>query len=374
MLLKCGDIFFNTLYFPFSGNFTHPIIISSYYIDENSNLNQKPIIKGNNNKNQGIQIHGSFVNVFNIEVLNWETGISILNSINNCNISWNFISNNVFGISVHGFNHFIGYNILMNNNLMMPNTFGLDDDYGAQAILIMSNYSEYAYNFIKGSISKSEDYHFDGAAFELYGASFNNIHHNFAIYNCVFTELGKPSNINLSISNNFFRNIVINSYENQFLVQHISSSYGPVFNTTFSENLLFHFNEPTNYYGPFLNLIVQNLSYNYDLLHANNNLLFSSFHPIGFYENTEPYLNLFNFSNGFITKNKCFIWLLNNWSNFSNNRTPLINHSLNNLLSNSMYYLNSISNLDFKRLISVESLWNDTFFTKILNENIQFFL
>ncbi|MFC7586515.1 hypothetical protein ACFQYP_24295 [Nonomuraea antimicrobica] len=69
-----------------------------------------------------------------------------------------------------------------------------NDDSGAFAILVQGDDSNIAWNTITGSVAFSHDYGYDGAAVEIFLGSRNRVHHNIAIDNDTFTELGTSRN------------------------------------------------------------------------------------------------------------------------------------------------------------------------------------
>src|SRR5207247_4087486 len=83
-------------------------------------------------------------------------------------------------------------NTFQNNNKMSVNTPGGYDDSGAFGVLLNGDRNEVAYNHISGSVAFSYDYGQDGAAVEIYKGQGNSLHHNTAVDNHAFSELGDP--------------------------------------------------------------------------------------------------------------------------------------------------------------------------------------
>ena len=81
-------------------------------------------------------------------------------------------------------------NKLVDNDRMAPDTPGNDDDYGAHGVLVRGDHAEVAWNRISGSVAWSADYGTDGTAVEIYGGIGTRVHHNRAVDNRAFTELG----------------------------------------------------------------------------------------------------------------------------------------------------------------------------------------
>ena len=110
---------------------------------------------------------------------------------------------NAAGIKVGDGSDFGSYtnNTLTDNNVMNVNTPGTacgtpaavqcDDDSGAFGILINGSDNEFSGNTITGSTAESYDFILDGSAFEIFNGSRNNIHHNTAVDNNVFSEIGR---------------------------------------------------------------------------------------------------------------------------------------------------------------------------------------
>jgi hypothetical protein len=94
-------------------------------------------------------------------------------------------------------------NVLTNNNIMNVNTRGTNcgtpraanssDDSGAFGVLLNGNDNELSGNTVSGSSASSFDYGRDGSAFEICNGNRNNIHHNVALDNKAFAEIGKSS-------------------------------------------------------------------------------------------------------------------------------------------------------------------------------------
>jgi hypothetical protein len=129
-------------------------------------------------------------------------------------------SDNTAGIKVGTGSDFGNYsnNVLTDNNVMNVNTPGTKcgtaeaanctDDSGAFGVLINGNDNEFSGNTVTGSTASSYDFGRDGSAFEIYNGSRNNIHHNKAINNNVFSEIGRSDG---AADGNVFRYNLIRS-------------------------------------------------------------------------------------------------------------------------------------------------------------------
>lgn len=137
-------------------------------------------------------------------------------------------------------------NRLADNNRMNLNTPGTDDDSGAFGFLVQGNRNELRWNDISGSDAKSADYGRDGCAIEIYGASGTVVHHNTAVSNNCFVELGRSTNGPPVDGNRFEHNSVV-SFEREgdtpkagsqatALITRADAKFGPVTNTKFRNN------------------------------------------------------------------------------------------------------------------------------------------
>ena len=127
--------------------------------------------------------------------------------------------------------------IVDNNRMTVLTPEPGSDDSGAFGILIHGQRTEVAYNMIRGSDAFSHDYGRDGAAIEIYGGRDNVIHHNLAIDNDAFVELGRSGSSDNTIAYNVVRSKLPTSV---FAVTRgAGSRYGPVKRTTLVHNTVF---------------------------------------------------------------------------------------------------------------------------------------
>jgi hypothetical protein len=127
--------------------------------------------------------------------------------------------------------------IVDNNKMFVLTPSPTNDDSGAFGVLLNGDRAEVAYNRISGSDAFSYDYGRDGAAVEVYGGQGNNVHHNVAVDNHDFSELGNPR----SADNTFAYNLVRSSLAGStFLVTRGgASSLGPVTHTRVYNNTVY---------------------------------------------------------------------------------------------------------------------------------------
>jgi hypothetical protein len=161
-------------------------------------------------------------------------------------------SDNTAGIKVGTGSDFGNYsnNVLTNNNVMNVNTPGTrcgtpeaancTDDSGAFGVLINGNDNEFSGNTVTGSTASSYDFSRDGSAFEIYNGSRNNIHHNKATDNNVFSEIGRSDG---AADGNVFRyNLIRSSCGAEcaeaagLIIRGPDTRFGPTNSTTFEFN------------------------------------------------------------------------------------------------------------------------------------------
>lgn len=159
---------------------------------------------------------------------------------------------NTAGINVSDGSDFGIYanNILTDNNAMNVKTRGskcgtpqaadCSDDSGAFGVLINGNDNEFSGNTVTGSTAFSYDFGRDGSAFEIYNGSRNRIHHNTAIDNNGFSEIGRSDGA--ADGNTFRYNLVRASCGAKcaeatgLIIRGRDSEFGPTNNTVFEFN------------------------------------------------------------------------------------------------------------------------------------------
>lgn len=159
---------------------------------------------------------------------------------------------NAAGIQVGKDSDFGKYtgNELTDNNIMNVNTPGsncgtpaavdCNDDSGAFGVLINGNDNEFSGNTVTGSTADSYDFTHDGAAFEIFNGSRNNIHHNTSVDNNVFSEIGRSTGT--ADDNTYRYNLVRSScgtacsQTTGLIARGPTSSFGPTNGTVFEHN------------------------------------------------------------------------------------------------------------------------------------------
>ncbi|SEG79676.1 Right handed beta helix region [Nonomuraea solani] len=156
----------------------------------------RPVITGDGEA--CVSLEGEHIEVMNIQVglavdgkrCTW-AGIKVTGD-NNV-IERNYITGAAAGVYIEPEARYtaVTANDFVDNNFMSKNTEEPDnDDSGAFALLVQGDDSNIGWNEIRGSVAQSHDYGMDGAAVEIFLGSRNLIHHNIAVDNETFTELG----------------------------------------------------------------------------------------------------------------------------------------------------------------------------------------
>lgn len=230
-----------------SGTSTAPITLNAY------GSGNAPTITGGKSGNC-IRINGNYTTVDGLNgVACGYAGISITGDRNTVRNS--SAANNAVGIKAGYGSDFGTYtgNVLTDNNVMNVLTVGTNcgtaqavncsDDSGASGVLINGNDNEFSGNTITGSNAFSYDFNRDGAAVEVYNGNRNNIHHNVAVDNNNFSELGKSTG---TTDGNIYRyNLVrstcgANCSESKGLVARgTGTSFGPTTGTVFEFNTVY---------------------------------------------------------------------------------------------------------------------------------------
>jgi 3-phytase len=210
------------------GTAAQPIVIGSY------GSGALPLIQGGSDC---VNVTGVYIVVSQLQLSNcgW-AGLEFTTNARFNRVEGSLITGNVAGVFVHGGasdNQVIGNTIRDNTRL----SSGGSGDNGAFGVLLNGDRTEVAHNTISGHDTFSAQYGRDGAAVEVYGGQGNHVHHNLAVNNDAFTELGNPR----SRDNTFAYNVVGSSLPTSvFAVTRGSgSSYGPVANTRLINNTVY---------------------------------------------------------------------------------------------------------------------------------------
>ncbi|TMS00528.1 right-handed parallel beta-helix repeat-containing protein [Nonomuraea basaltis] len=180
-----------------SGTSAAPIVVDSYGTET-----AKPVITGH--AEACVSLEGAHIEVYNLQVgqptdgarCTW-AGIKVTGNDNV--IERNYITGAAAGVYIEKKVLYtaVTANDFVDNNYMSKLTeVPKNDDSGAFAILVQGDYSNIGWNEIRGSDAFSHDYGRDGAAVEIFLGSGNRIHHNIAMDNETFTELGTSKEVN----------------------------------------------------------------------------------------------------------------------------------------------------------------------------------
>ncbi|MFI6793206.1 hypothetical protein ACIBG4_38360 [Nonomuraea sp. NPDC050383] len=252
LLLKRGGSWSGQLAVSASGTAEAPIVVDAY------GTGAAPILMGDSEA--CVDLRGSHIEVYNLQVgvnrdegrCSW-AGIKVGGSDNV--VERNLITGAAAGVYIETGARYtaVTANDFVDNNHMSkltPTDEDPNDDSGAFAMLVQGDDSNIGWNTITGSVAFSYDYVFDGAAVEIFMGSRNRVHHNLAIDNDTFTELGtsrKPdgtSNDPDGTSGNVFEyNGIYGSRARSGLVTRGPvhddgriETNGPVFGTVFRNN------------------------------------------------------------------------------------------------------------------------------------------
>lgn len=223
LLLRRGRVWNGTLDIRRNGEPDAPIVVGAY------GSGPLPMIT------QGdpcIAVHASYVVVRHVAVesCTW-SGVEIDGSGNTLELAQ--VSHNVAGVYIKrsASNNHILNNVIADNNRLSTATSG------AFGVLLHGDNNEVADNTISGSAAPSVAFGTDGAAVEVYGGRGNVVHHNRALENKDFTELGDPR----TSDNTFAYNVVTSSLPDAgFLTTRgADSEYGPVRRTIAEHNTVY---------------------------------------------------------------------------------------------------------------------------------------
>ena len=230
-----------------SGTSTAPIILNGY------GTGNTPIVTGGKSGNC-IRINGNYTTVDGLNGVSCGyAGISVTGDRNVVRNSK--ASNNAVGLKIGTGSDFGKYtgNTLTNNNVMNVKTQGTNcgtaqavncsDDSGAFGVLINGSDNDVSGNTISGSNALSYDYNRDGSAVEIYNGNRNNIHHNAALDNNNFSEIGRSSG---TADGNIFRYNLVRatcgadcSESTGLIARGTGTSFGPTNGTIFEFNTVY---------------------------------------------------------------------------------------------------------------------------------------
>ncbi len=226
LLFKRGGSWTGSLNVGASGSALSPAVVGAY------GTGSPPIIKDGG----CVTLSGTYVTLRDLQIDNctW-AGVAVSGSFNR--LENNTIMRNVTGVHVKSgaLGNQVLRNVIKDNQRMSVNdATPTDNDSGAWGVLLNGDDTVIAYNTISGHNAFSYDYGRDGAAVEVYGGRNNAIHHNEAVDNDTFTELGNSR----STDNVFYDNVVRSSLAGSIgvVTRGATSGWGPVLRTRLYHN------------------------------------------------------------------------------------------------------------------------------------------
>lgn len=184
--LKAGSTFSSGLNISASGNSSSPITFSAY------GSGAAPVISNDGtygSHKDAIKLSGSYVIVdgFKLTTASY-SGVNVRgrhNIVRNCEMTDVGI-----GVTLAGSNNLVTHNYA-HDLKMVVNDAKLDNDYGANGVLITAPHNEYSYNSCVRCQAPSHDYGMDGGAVEFFNTVDGAyIHHNYAQESNGFLEVG----------------------------------------------------------------------------------------------------------------------------------------------------------------------------------------
>lgn len=234
LLLARGSRFADRLVIGASGTPAAPILVSAYGATGNT-----PVIESTGTAEHCVSLDGSYVTMTHLNVYNCSGAGGVLIRGSSVEVSHNLVTDNQTGIEVHqnSADARVLDNDLVDNDRMAPGTPGENDDYGAFGILLHGSRTEVAGNRISGSDAISPDYGRDGGAVEVYGGRDNVIHHNVAVDNVAFAELGGAG----THGNVYAYNVVRSGLDIAagLVTRGARDAFGPVTGTVFRNNTVY---------------------------------------------------------------------------------------------------------------------------------------
>jgi hypothetical protein len=229
LLLRRGQTFVGELSISESGTAAAPIVVGAF------GDGAQPVITGGGDcvdiSGSQIVVHGIHLDDCSWAGLHFATGAAFNHA------AGNLMTRNKAGAHAEdgsANNRIVGNRIADNTKMSRLTSTPDNDDSGAFGVLLNGDMNEVGYNVISGHDTFSYDYGRDGAAVEVFGGQSNRIHHNLALENHAFSELGNPR----SSANTYDYNVVRSSLPgSMFLVTRgAEDRNGPVLSTRLYNN------------------------------------------------------------------------------------------------------------------------------------------
>ncbi len=158
-------------------------------------------------------------------------GIRIAEGAQHNVVEGNEISETGFGVSVYGQFNLITRNWIHDLRMVVDTPEPADDDYGAVGVGLFGSHNEISFNRLARCSAPSHDYGTDGGAFEVFGnVTGDYIHHNWAIRNRGFLEVGGGSATDIVVS---FNHSIDNG---EFTVIHLEGRFASTVSHLYVDN------------------------------------------------------------------------------------------------------------------------------------------
>lgn len=226
LLFRSGSAWNGILHLQASGSSDSPILVGSY------DSGAPPTFSGG-----CLDVTGSYVVIQEIKTAECDfAGVALAGSHNR--VERCELTTSVAGVYVKagaGGNRILNNQIIDNNRMSVLDRAD-DNDSGAFGVLLNGDETEVAFNTISGSDAFSYDYGRDGAAIEIFGGQRNTIHHNVAVDNDAFAELGDSRAADNTLAYNLVRSSLRSSVGVVTRGDH--DSRGPVLRTNLDNNTI----------------------------------------------------------------------------------------------------------------------------------------
>jgi hypothetical protein len=236
VLFKRGGTWTGGMSITRSGTSGSPITIGSY------GSGALPIFNGGGTDttvgtSEPISLHGNWLVAQDLQVQHSiEDGLGVYGS--NITLQRITATHNVIGVQINSGSSNKILNSTLSNNTIEIILSGATDDYGCNGVVLLGGDGhEVAYNTMNGNIGASPDFGTDGSAVEVYGSSNCVIHHNTAVGNDAFTEIGNTT----TVGTVFHDNLVVftgTGTHTAFNLQG-TGTFGPVMSTSIINNTVY---------------------------------------------------------------------------------------------------------------------------------------